>query len=335
MTADSLKQSLVKILLWLRPTKLHLAVAAAVLLFFVIFFFAFVVQAPKNFPYKYTHNIPEGSGLSGIASSLEEHDIIRSDFWFKVIVVLSGNQSNAFAGDYYFHEKLNIFDVAKRIAVGDFGLTPVNVRILEGSTILEIGETVNSVFPDFNHEEFYALAFERNLEGYLFPDTYSLLPNIKPEQLIELMTATFFQKITELRPVIDEYGLPLNDIIIMASILEKEAFIFEQRRVISGILWNRLSIGMPLQVDAVFPYIIGKNTYELTLDDLDFDSPYNTYKNTGLPIGPISNPSLSSIEAAVTPIGSNYLFYLHDSSGGIHYSIDFEGHKRNKALYLR
>jgi len=121
----------------------------------------------------------------------------------------------------------------------------------------------------------------------------------------------------------------------MASILEKEARRSETRKAISGVLWNRIEIGMPLQVDAVFPYINGKNTFQLTYDDLEIDSPYNTYKYPGLPIGPIANPGLSSIQAAITPTESENLFYLSDYDGNTYFSQTFDQHKRYKAQYLQ
>jgi len=120
----------------------------------------------------------------------------------------------------------------------------------------------------------------------------------------------------------------------MASLLEEEARALETRRIIAGILWNRIKLGMLLQVDAVFPYIIGKNTYEVTLDELQVDSPYNTYKYPGLPVGPISNPGLSAIKASVTPIESKYLFYLSDKAGRMYYAENFEKHKENRIMYL-
>lgn len=121
----------------------------------------------------------------------------------------------------------------------------------------------------------------------------------------------------------------------MASLLEEEARTTETRKMVSGILWKRLSAGMPLQVDAVFPYIIGKNTFEITLKDLEFDSPYNTYKYKGLPPGPISNPGKDSILAAIYPTKSDYWFYLSDKNGLMHYAITFDEHKINKAKYLK
>jgi len=120
----------------------------------------------------------------------------------------------------------------------------------------------------------------------------------------------------------------------MASLLEKEAHIFRDRRMISGVLWKRMEIGMPLQVDAAFLYFLGRTTFDLTLEDLQYDSPYNTYLHAGLPAGAITNPSLRAIEAAVTPIDNGNLFYLADFSGTTHYSATFEEHLRKKRIYL-
>ena len=135
----------------------------------------------------------------------------------------------------------------------------------------------------FNSEKFLKLAVP--VEGYLFPDTYFFLPNITPEQIIDAMKNNFIKKVGDIYSKIERSDKSLEEIIIMASILEEEARIFETKKIISGILWQRIKIGMPLQVDAVFPYIIGKNTYELTKEDLSIDSPYNTYKYKGLPFG--------------------------------------------------
>jgi UPF0755 protein len=120
----------------------------------------------------------------------------------------------------------------------------------------------------------------------------------------------------------------------MASLVEEEARTLETRRTIAGILWKRLKLGMPLQVDAVFPYIIGKNTYELSIGDLALDSPYNTYKYAGLPPAPITNPGLDAMLAAVTPTDSPYLYYLSDRNGKMHYARTHDGHLANKAAYL-
>ncbi|MCR4306594.1 MAG: endolytic transglycosylase MltG, partial [Candidatus Yonathbacteria bacterium] len=142
------------------------------------------------------------------------------------------------------------------------------------------------------------------------------------------------QKTFALRSALEASGKTSGEVITMASIIEKEAITSTDKRLVSGILWKRIDIGMPLQVDAPFAYAIGKNTFQLTLDDLAVDSPYNTYKNQGLPAGPIANPGMESILAALEPEKSSYLFYLSDRKSIIHYSATFEEHKRNKSLFL-
>ena len=144
----------------------------------------------------------------------------------------------------------------------------------------------------------------------------------------------FERRLAPLAKRIADFGKPLHDVLTMASLVEGEARTREARRHIAGILWHRVELGMPLQVDAVFPYILGKNTYEVTTEDLRVDSPYNTYRYTGLPPGPINNPSLDAITAALNPTPSNYLYYLSDKEGIMHYATTHEEHLINRAKYL-
>ncbi len=301
------------------------------LIFLIIYTFS--LRAPSRFPEDRAITIDKGSTLSMVAIQLKDERVIRSAFLYKFINYISGNQDEIHYGDYYFHEKKNLFQVGKIMANGEFGLIPIHVTIYEGSTIFDIAKKLDDKFDRFDSQVFLELA--ENKEGYLFPDTYYLLPNTTAEQVIKIMNDNFFTKIKPIGVQITNFGKSLNDVVIMASILEKEARETKTRKIISGILWDRIEIGMPLQVDAVFPYIIGKNTFQLTLEDLAVDSPYNTYKYKGLPIGPISNPGLDSIIAAITPIETPYLYYLSDLSGKMYYSATFEGHKANKAKYLR
>lgn len=135
-------------------------------------------------------------------------------------------------------------------------------------------------------------------------------------------------------PDVEKSGRTLNEIITMASLIEEEANTKESRRIISGILWQRIKQGMRLQVDAVFPYIMNKFSLQLTKEDLMDDSPYNTYRYAGLPPGPISNPGWDSIYAAIYPAKTSYLYYLSDREGNMYYAKTFEEHKANKAKYL-
>jgi UPF0755 protein len=173
-------------------------------------------------------------------------------------------------------------------------------------------------------------------EGYLFPDTYKFGTSIKPQVVIDTMMANFVKKVGDqkVKDAIAAFGKPEKDIIIMASILEGEGRQMHTRQMIAGILWNRIKLGIPLQVDAAFRYVNGKTSSELTLDDLKIESAYNTYIHTGLPPGPISNPGIDSIMAAVTPIKSDYLYFLTDKNGNMHYAETLDEHVQNKQKYL-
>ncbi len=298
-----------------------------------IIFYLFIFRAPENFPVGEMIEIKEGMPLAEISGYLKDLSVIRSELLFEAFVTILASDTGALHGEYFFNKRLSSFSVAKRITKGVFGLELVRVTVPEGSTIYDIMNIFEQKFSKFDSELF--LKNTASKEGYLFPDTYLFLPNVKENQITKEMEKTFEQKVSELSEEINGFGKSLQDVIIMASILEKEARTTESRRIIAGILWKRIEIGMPLQVDAVFPYINGKNTYTLTLDDLKIDSPYNTYKYKGLPIGPIANPGIDSIKAAITPIESSYLYYLSDKEGNMYYAENFEEHKKNKRLYIK
>lgn len=299
---------------------------------FPIFLFYFIfIAPPMYFPVGAVITIDEGSSLTKIATSLKEQNVIKSTFVFKSLVrIMSDN--GVMAGDYFFGKDYSVVRIAWKTIRGECGITPTRVVIIEGFTIFDIADTLKKIFPKFNIEKFIKLAEEE--EGYLFPDTYYFLPNVTPEGVIKTMRENFDLRIEEISLEIEECGKSLEDIVVMASLLEKEARTLKSKQKIAGILWKRIDIDMPLQVDAVFPYIIGKNTYEVSLEDLKVESPYNTYVNKGLPIGPIANPSIYSLLAATTPIESDYLFYLSDRAGNMYYAKDFEEHKKNKRLYM-
>jgi len=285
-----------------------------------------------SFPQNTIITIESGSSLRDVAHMLKEAGVVRSAFILRFYINVRGNERRIIAGDYLFKKPEGIPGIAKRITTGNFELEPVRITIPEGATITEIATLLGASLMSFPTEQFIAHA--QGKEGMLFPDTYFFPPNVKPEDIIKKMEGTFRQKIATIQNDISRFGRPLQEVIIMASMLEKEAHTFETRRMIAGILWERLHIGMPLQVDATFLYINGKKTYELSIDDLAMDSTYNTYKYSGLPEGPIGNPSLEALHAAVTPIPSEYLYYLADKEGTTHYAKTFEDHKRNKELYI-
>lgn len=170
-------------------------------------------------------------------------------------------------------------------------------------------------------------------EGYLFPDTYFFSKIDGPADMIKVMRDNFDSRIKEVEDDIKATGKTMNEIITMASIIDREVRTKKDRHLVSGILWKRIASNMPLQVDATFEYYLGKTTFDLTKADLKSESPYNTYVNKGLPPTPIGNPGWDAIMAAIFPEESDYWFYLSDHDGNIHYAKTFEEHKANRRQY--
>jgi UPF0755 protein len=291
-----------------------------------------LIAAPTDFHAPRIVTIREGMGLSAAAELLKEQGVVRSGDVFLAFALMIGGERSLIAGDYYFPGPQNAVTIATRLTTGDYELDPVKITLPEGSTVREMALILSDKLVYFDAQAFIVLADGK--EGYLFPDTYYFMPTASAETIVRAMENNFYRRTEPLAGKIAASGRSLHEIVTMASLLEKEASDKEVRKMISGILWHRIDIGMRLQVDAVFPYIIGKNTFEVTMDDLMVDSPYNTYRYKGLPLGPIANPSLSSLEAAVEPTKSNYLFYLADMRGVTHYSRTYAEHLRKQKQYL-
>ncbi|MEA1929410.1 MAG: endolytic transglycosylase MltG [Patescibacteria group bacterium] len=290
-------------------------------------------SAPKSFPTNEIVLVNGGGTLKDISESLYQADAIRSRTFFELSVRLGGKSEDLKAGDYIFEEPLWIWTVVRRVEDGLYSINPAKVTIPEGLNLEETAELLARHLPRFDVDQFLLLA--ETDEGYLLPDTYFFSALVGEASVYEAMVSNFNQQVAE--PLAEEVvssGRSLEEILVMASLLEEEANNDKDRALISGVLWKRLEDGMLLQVDAVFPYIIGKNSFELTRADLKIDSPYNTYKYKGLPPGPISNPGMSSILAALRPTESPYWFYLSDMDGNMHYSRDFEEHKYYKKIYI-
>ncbi|MEK7180376.1 MAG: endolytic transglycosylase MltG [Patescibacteria group bacterium] len=314
---------------WIKNHKFLVRIGLIVIVFLVVFYNIFL-SPPKNFPQQLVATIETGDTLSKVTDSFKEQNLIRSPFWFKVSVTLLGGDKNIYAGDYFFAYPTSVISVAYRVTRDDHGLVPIRITVFEGLNVFEMADLFSEKFSKFDKKEFIKIA----PEGYLFPDTYFFLPNVKAKEVVAVMQSNFEEKIKTLIPDIEKFGKPLFDVVIMASILETEARKMDTRRRIADILWRRLAIGMPLQVDVSFKYVNGKTTPNLTLEDLEIDSPYNTYKYKGLPPTPIANPGLDAIRAAITPIPNNYFYFLTDNNGIMRYATTFETHKENRRLYL-
>ncbi|MBY0328907.1 endolytic transglycosylase MltG [Patescibacteria group bacterium] len=307
-----------------------------VVLFFVAtgyFFYTSFFIAPKEFPIPYHLTIEPGQTLFSVSSELLRDSVIRSPRVFEMFMLSLGNEKNISEGEYYFSEPLTALGVAMRISGKQFGIDRQRITFPEGFTNKNMADRLVQVFPNFNASLFLELT--KDDEGYLFPDTYGFFPSLAPDFVVTTLKRNFDKKIATVADQITSSSRTKADIITMASIIEKEANGKDDRAVISGILWKRLDRGMLLQVDAPFLFLFDKQSSELTLKDLATDSPYNTYKYKGLPPGPISNPGLESIKAALNPEVSPYLYYLHDKTGAIHYASTYKEHLANITRYLK
>ncbi|MFA7310031.1 MAG: endolytic transglycosylase MltG [Candidatus Paceibacterota bacterium] len=290
------------------------------------------IQPPENFPIGELVSVPSGDNLTQVATALQRDGVIRSAFAFRALIMILGHERTVRAGDYLFKEPRDVFSIARAMSIGAFGLEPFRILIPEGATTKRMAVIYSSRLERFDAANFLAQA--QPMEGYLFPDTYFFLPNATEDTVIQTMRQNFDTRIAEIDPLVQSFGKPLSDVVIMASIIEREARNSEDRRKISGVLWNRIKKGMALQVDVTFLYTIGKGTFQLTMKDLMSDSPYNTYVNKGLPPTAIGSPSMDSLRAAVDPVKSDYLYFLADRNGVTHFCKTYSCQLANKARYF-
>ncbi len=288
--------------------------------------------APKDFKDNSVITVKKGDNIYEVAKMLQDKSIISSEQVFVWFARLMGVDRNIVSGSYVIEKQLPLGELLERLRFGLFG-DRIRITFPEGMHREQIANQLEGKLPNFKKVEFMRIT--KGQEGYLFPDTYNFLPAATASDVATQMRENFDEKIKTLEAEFKRSKFSREDIIIMASIVEKEANAGKERNVIAGILWERIRIGKPLQVDAPFLYTLGKASKDITKDDLNTDTPFNTYRNKGLPPAPINNPGLATIRAALNPIKTNYLFYLHDARGNIHYAADGKGHMANVNIYLR
>jgi len=279
-----------------------------VIVFFVvcsIFISIFYLFTPFNNKDAVLH-IERGESLTEIKNDLYEHGVINNKNAFYFFVKVFGSNKIK-EGDYIFYRKTPVYKVAWQITKGIHNIEPIKITFREGIDREEMANILADKLAGFRKDIFMSSTLDK--EGYLFPDTYFFFPLDSSEEIIKKMNDNFNKKIKNVN--LNEKDL--KEVIIMASILEGEASGENDAITISGILWKRLKIGMPLQVDT---------------DKI-------TYKEKGLPNKPLNNPGLSFIKAAAQPSVSDYLYYLHDKDGNVHYAKSFEEHKININKYLK
>jgi UPF0755 protein len=270
----------------------------------------FLLSAPRNFPLEKIISIKSNSSLREISLKLKQENVIRSRIAFEAIIINYTGDKFLKPADYLFKNKMSVFAVAQSMIEMKDSLAPIKITIPEGLNNLEIAQVFSSKLKSFDQSKF--LLKTKDKQGYLFPDTYFFHLTDNEEIVLKLIDKNFREKIELIKSKILNSGKSEREIIIMASIIEKEAKGAGDRRFISGILWRRLINNMLLQADAA----------------------PETYKTKGLPEFPISNPSLASIEAALYPEFSENFYYLHDRNGSIHVAKNFTEHQKNIRKYL-
>ena len=322
-----------KILLFKNNIFLSAVLIFICIVIFLVFSLYSLIQPPRQFPNNATLEIESGMSMSDIANEARKTNIISSDLALYIVMTYWHDPTTIHAGRYVFEEPATLFEVAQKLARSEVDLSLIPITIPEGVPVAKIAEIAEKKLVKFDIE--YFLGQSSELEGYLFPETYFVPEEFTADDLILLLKDTYEEKILPLRKLIDQSEFSEYEILILASIIEREANNEESMKLISGILQNRMSIGMALQADASIEYVLDKPLSELTSEDLKIDSPYNTYLYTGLPPTPIGNPGLQAIMAVLEPTESDYFYYITDEDGVFHYAQTFNQHKSNIAKYLR
>lgn len=277
--------------------------------------------------------VKNGEGVREISNNLKSNGLIRDPIIFFLITKVRNLDKQIQAGDFRLNPSMSAQDVATALTHGTLDIW---TTIPEGLRAEEIANILKTKIPSYNSSWNSELD---NNEGYLFPDTYLIPREANISLIISLMKNNFAVKYAEVENT-KTTNLTDAQTLVVASIIEREAIFDEDRPIVASVIMNRLGLGMALQIDPTVQYALGYQTdtkkwwkKELTFDDLKIDSPYNTYKNVGLPPTPISNPGLSAIKAALAPSNTDYLYYYSDSKGHLHFAKTLAGHQANIQKY--
>lgn len=290
-------------------------------------------QPPTTFPINVPITIGEGTTVTQITEIMEQVGAVKSADLLYYTLMLYHDPASIKASIYIFSEPLTTKEIARRLSEGDFTSNLIRFTHTEGERATSIAARADALLPDFDAEKFITAA--EPMEGKLFPETYFIPITFTDADLLNLMLETFTTKVAPLQAKISSSTLSFDEVIVLASIVEREANTEESKRMVAGILQNRLAIDMPLQADASIEYVLDKPLADLTPNDLKIDSPYNTYLHTGLPPTPIGNPGLEAILAVFEPIPSDFFYYITDDTGTFHYAETYAKHQVNIKQYLR
>jgi UPF0755 protein len=289
--------------------------------------------------------IPPGAGTRTIGDRLVAAGDVRYPLTFRAALLISGQARALKAGEYRFDRPMTPLEAVGKIARGDVYV--ITVTIPEGLNIREmaalaesrgVGTAAEFITGANDRSMMRGLdASARNLEGYLFPDTYPVTPRTDTLRLVRAMVDRFQHVLTpEMRTTIEQSGLSIHQTVTLASLVEKEAARPDERPMVAAVYLNRFRRGIPLQCDPTVIYALqlaGKYNGNLRRDDLMFDSPYNTYRYPGLPPGPIASPGRAALEAAIHPADVDYLYFVSRNDGSHAFARTLEEHNRNVQKY--
>lgn len=301
----------------------------------------------KNSTENILTTIPKGSSTSKIASILKEKDLIRDELYFRLVSKQRKIGGKYQAGNYKLNKSMDVDEIINKLIEGDIYVETVKFTIPEGFELKQIVDRLASIDEiDINKEKLvnvienddFDFEFlkeipkgENRLEGFLFPDTYEVKNDITEKELVLKMLNRFDEVfVQDYYSRTKELDMSINDVIALASIIEREARVDSERTMVSSVFHNRIKKDMLLQSCATVQYVLGERKEKLTYKDLEIESPYNTYKHVGLPPKPIASPGKASIHAALYPDDSKYLYFVAKGDGSHVFSITYEEHLKAK-----
>jgi len=286
--------------------------------------------------------VKKGEGTILIANHLQKEGLIGHSLFFRIITLVSGNEGGLQTGLYSLNNAMSMSEIASALTSGKTKTTKITIP--EGFNNRQIGDTLVEAGLLSSRQEFLDAAENsealkkhgmtgKSFEGYLFPETYNVPVGYSAGQIVELMYKTFREKVAKLE------GFPtspekIHELVILASIVEREAQKKEERPLIAGVFANRIEESYPLESCATIQYLFEKPKKRLYFKDLEIQSPYNTYMNTGMPPGPISNPGMPAIEATLHPVKTKYKFFVVKPDGTHYFSETFNEHIRAKKKFI-
>lgn len=303
-------------------------------IFFYLYYREGTLPVNKINPQTKIFVVKNGEPLQNIANNLVNEHLIRNKIIFYLVVKRKGIDKQIQAGDFRLSSSMDVYKIAENLT---HGTLDVWITLIEGLRKEEIAQVISKNL-DIPETEFLKYA----KEGYLFPDTYLVPRDATAESVVKILENNFYTKFTiDLQEKARSKDLTPTETIILASLVEREARLSEDRPLVASVILNRFKAGMKLDIDATIQYALGYQSEEktwwkkiLTQEDLELNSLYNTYKNQGLPPTPISNPGLAAIQAVVNAPETDYFYYLSDKNGKMHYGKNIEEHNANIGKYL-